>query len=258
MMSASKVSLLLSSNKRFSAQNAVAKSFWTTSVVGEPPMPSTSSQTPERPKKPSTPFMMFSIQKRKNEPMQGTVADVAKELGRQWREMNEGAKRPYFEQFETEKKKYQETMKKFMAKLEKDGNLEIYEASELMTKSEANIRKLKMKIRKLEEEMNKPKGAPNSAFALFVSDENKGTAGRVTEKIRDVAEKWKAMPSAQKMVYEDRLKAMRLERDKMTAAWEKKNMSSEKMTELEKAMASLNVAKSKKRNAASILKQNNA
>ena len=258
MMSASKVSLLLLSNKRFSAQNAVAKSLWTTTVVGEPPMPSTSSGTPERPKRPSTPFMMFAIQKRKNEPMQGRAADVSKELGRQWREMDEGAKRPYYAQFETEKKKYQETLSEFMAKLEKDGNLEIYQASELLTKSEANIKKLKIKIRKLEEEMNKPKSVPTAAFALFVSDESKGKVGKATETIRDAAEKWKAMPSAQKMVYEDRLKAMRVDRDKKMAAWERKNMSSEKMTELEEAMASLNMAKSKKRNAASILKQSNA
>ena len=253
MMSATKVSFLFSGSLRFSAHNAAAKNLWTTPVVGEPPMPSISIGAPERPKRPVTPYIMFALQNGKK--LEGTILDKAKESGRQWGEMNEEAKRPYFTQFEAEKQKYQERMKKFMAQLEKDGKVELFSASETMARSEARIRKLKKEIQKLEEEMDKPKAIPPSAYTVFLVEEIKGMGGSVVERSRAIAERWKAMSSEQKMIYEDKLNAMRVERDKKMGAWAKKNMSSEKMTELEKAMTSLKMTKSKKRSAASVLKQ---
>ena len=257
MMSTTKLSsFLLSGSMRFSAHNAAAKNFWTTSVVGEPPKPPTSITTPERPKRPGTPFLMFAVQKGKS--LEGKASDKAKQLGRQWGEMNEEAKRPYISQFEAEKKKYLERMKTFMAQLEKDGNVELFKASEVMAKSEARIRKLKREIQKLEEEMNKPKGAPLNSYSLFLAEEFKGsTGGRsgLGEMSRAIADRWNAMSGAQKAIYDDKLNAMRVERESKMDAWEKKNMSSEKMTELEEAMTKLKMAKSKKRSAASVLKQ---
>jgi len=257
MMSTTKLSsFLLSGSVRFSAQNAAAKNFWTTSVVGEPPKPPTSITTPERPKRPGTPYIMFAVQNGKS--LEGKASDKAKQLGRQWGEMNEEAKRPYISQFEAEKKKYLERMKTFMAQLEKDGNVELFKASEVMAKSEARIRKLKREIQKLEEEMNKPKGAPHNSYSLFLAEEFKGsTGGRsgLGEMSRAIADRWNAMSGAQKAIYDDKLNAMKVERESKMDAWEKKNMSSEKMTELEEAMTKLKMAKSKKRSAASVLKQ---
>ena len=253
MMSTNKISLLLSGSMRFSAQNAVAKNLWTTSIVGEPPKPSMSVNVPERPKRPASPYMIFALQCGKN--MGGTITDKAKESSRQWREMSEDAKRPYFHQFETEKKNYDETKKKFLAQLEKSGQMELYKASEVMARSETRIKKLKKEVQRLEEEMNKPKSVPKSPFAIFMAEEYKGLQGSFVEKSRALGEKWRILSSEQKRIYEDKLNAMQSEREKNMAAWEKKNMSSEKMTELEKAMASLKMAKSKKRSAASVLKE---
>ena len=253
MMSTNKISLLLSGSMRFSAQNAVAKNLWTTSIVGEPPKPSMSVNVPERPKRPASPYMIFALQCGKN--MGGTITDKAKESSRQWREMSEDAKRPYFHQFETEKKNYDKTKKKFLAQLEKSGQMELYKASEVMARSETRIKKLKKEVQRLEEEMNKPKSVPKSPFAIFMAEEYKGLQGSFVEKSRALGEKWRILSSEQKRIYEDKLNAMQSEREKNMAAWEKKNMSSEKMTELEKAMASLKMAKSKKRSAASVLKE---
>ena len=243
----------MSGSMRFAAQNAAVKNFWTTSVVGEPPAPSTSIRTPERPKRPVSPYIMFVMQNGKN--LEGRPTDKIKVLGRQWGEMNDEARRPYIAQSEAEKQKYEERMKKFMAQLEKNGNVEFFKASEVMARSETSIRRLKRDIQKLEDEMDKPKNAPPNAYSLFVADERKGLTGRVVDTSRAIADKWKSMSSAQKMIFNDKLNAIKLERGKQMAAWEKKNMSSEKMTELEKAMTSLKIAKSKKRNAASVLKQ---
>ena len=239
---------------RSSAQNAVARNFWTTSVVGEPPIPSMSIKTPERPKRPASPYLIFAAQNGQN--LEGTIPYKAKECGRQWREMNEDAKRPYFNQFEAEKKKYDEMMKRFWADLEKSGQMELYQASAVMARSETRVKKLKKEVQRLEEVMNKPKGIPKSAFLVFMAAETKGKiGGSIVERALAITERWRIMSSEEKRIYEEKLNTMRVEREKNMAAWEKESMNSEKMTELVKAMASLKTAKSKKRSAASVLKQ---
>ena len=182
----------------------------------------------------------------------------AKELGRQWREMTEEAKRPFITQYETEKQKYQKTVDDFMMKLEKAGKMELFKAQEDMTRSAATIRRLKTAINKLEEEMDKPKGIPRSPWSLFVVEESKGVklgdkgVGQMTQAL---SEKWKVMSNEEKMVYQDKLKAMTTEWEKKMKAWEKKNMNTEKMTELENAISKLKLAKSKKRIANNVLKE---
>ena len=256
MMSAITTKFLLAGSVRLPAQVAVTRNFWTTTVASEPTKSSTSTKIPEPPKRPLTPYMRFAVPKM--ETMDGPMPGKAKELGRQWREMTEEAKRPFITQYETEKQKYQKTVDDFMMKLEKAGKMELFKAQEDMTRSAATIRRLKTAINKLEEEMDKPKGIPRSPWSLFVVEESKGVklgdkgVGQMTQAL---SEKWKVMSNEEKMVYQDKLKAMTTEWEKKMKAWEKKNMNTEKMTELENAISKLKLAKSKKRIANNVLKE---
>ena len=174
-MSVAKFSFLLSGGVRLpaAAQVAATRNFWTTAAAGEPARSSDSTQLPERPKKPLSSYFQFMKQNGKSLSGTLTVAEKAKEMGRQWREMDEEARRPFVALAEAEQLEYHKNMDKLMAKLEKSGKLELFHAKEDVARSEATIRRLKKKISKLEAEMDIPKSVPKNAWNLFIAEEMK-------------------------------------------------------------------------------------
>ena len=172
-MSVAKFSFLLSGGMRLPAvaQVAATRNFWTTAVASEPARSTTSITLPERPKRPLTPYFQFLMQN--NKTLGGTVTEKTKEMGRQWREMDQEARRPFFALHEAEQLEYRKSVKKMMTKLEKSGKLELFHAKEDVARSEVAIPRLKRKIKKLKVEMGIPKGAPRHAFTVYMSEELK-------------------------------------------------------------------------------------
>jgi len=79
---------------------------------------------PLAPKKPLSAFFVFNNEKKdsiKAANPDFKVVDVAKELGRQWQELNDEQKAPYKKEAEERKKQYEEDLAEYMKKKETDG-----------------------------------------------------------------------------------------------------------------------------------------
>ena len=159
--------------------------------------------------------------------------------------MTEKDKRPFYALYEAEKEEYQKVNDKFMTKLEKEGKTELFIAKGKVTRGEATIKKLKREVKKLEEEMGKPKN-PTRPYCMFLADEGKGKKGLSAPALmRNAQKKWHALPNEQKMIYMDRFKALKVEHTSRMDAWRKQHVNTDKMTELEEAMGKLKIVKRK-------------
>merc|ERR1711861_56557 len=74
------------------------------------------AKDPNKPKRAMVAFMYFSIEQRpavqKKNPSLG-IADISKELGKQWRGMSASQKAPYEEKAAKDKMRYEKEMKSF-------------------------------------------------------------------------------------------------------------------------------------------------
>ena len=143
----------------------------------------------------------------------------SKELRIEWEGLSKEEKSPYTDGYEEERQQY-------LTKLE-----EYKEGAEFKERKKA-VSVIKAKIKKLEEEMNKPKLRLPNTFILYREQMREMSEGADFIKVnKSAATSWKAMSDEEKAVYKRRWEELKSKWQEDMAEWELKNADSPKMSE---------------------------
>jgi len=172
-------------------------------------------------KRPLTGFFRYCMEMRPMVVRQNPnlkAPEVAKVLGQKYKELPIGKKMDMKEAYQNEMKIYQKELEEF--KTTPEGK-EIMEKMSQQRK-EKKLKNFKISLRNLKSEMGLPK-QPASAFNLFVKDQTSGKPGaNVTNKIKDITEKWKAMNERQKTPYVQKYNQLKTKYEEDLAKWKAK------------------------------------
>ena len=159
-----------------------------------------------------TPYILFIKQS-----LPETLKASNKEIRIEWERLNKEEKSPYTEGYEKE-------MQEYHAKIG-----EYKEGAEFKKRKKA-VSIIKAKIKKLENEMNKPKLVTNS-FQLYVNEIREIPRENYFANLQKICGKnWKAMSEEEKAVYKRRWEELKSKWQEDMAKWESKNADSPKMT----------------------------
>jgi hypothetical protein len=132
----------------------------------------------------------------------------------------------------------------FKAELEKDGKLELFEASAKADRREKNFRRVRNDIKKLEKEMAKPKKT-SSGYNLFVAEQTKGSTGRASSQLKEASKKWVTLGEDGQKSYMNRASDNAANREAEKNQWMEKMEGTEKMEALMAAQETMRVLKRK-------------
>ncbi|XP_038060037.1 transcription factor A, mitochondrial-like isoform X2 [Patiria miniata] len=174
---------------------------------------------PQRPKRPSGTFMIFSLEKRQQvikENPSMNIPEIAKVVGKMWRELSEDEKESYRSQSRQNMEDYMEEMETFKASLTEEEERMLEEQTQ-QAKSNKAKRKHKQELRKLE----KPK-RPLTAYSVFLQSKLKNASGSVTGKMAAVSKEWKEMSEEEKTTYYESAARTKQDYEAAMVDWEAK------------------------------------
>merc|ERR1719507_367055 len=101
----------------------------------------------------------------RNQFISDQLKEANKEMKREWSELSDEEKGKYLKQYEEEKKLF-------------NAQMEEYRAGDTYAKNIRNMKIVKAKIKKIEEEMNKPKLIAPKPYNLFLMDKRASLTGK--------------------------------------------------------------------------------
>ena len=146
-----------------------------------------------------------------------------KELRIEWEGLNKEERRPFTEGYEEERQQYLTMLEEYK------------EGAEFKERKKA-VSIMKAKIKKLENEMNKPKLGPTNPLMFYREQMKEMSDGADIIKVaKSASMSWKAMSDEEKAVYKRRWEELKSKWKEDVAEWELNNADSPKMTELKAA-----------------------
>ncbi|XP_022092781.1 transcription factor A, mitochondrial-like [Acanthaster planci] len=176
---------------------------------------------PQKPKRPRGTFMLFSMEKRQqviNENPHLSFPEIAKVIGKMWRELSDDEKEPYRSQARENSETYLEEMENFRASLTEEEE-QMLEEQEEQAKSNKAKRRYKQVLKKLE----RPK-RPLHAYSIFLGSKLKQASGSITDKMAEVSKEWKEMSEEEKAKYYESAAQAKEDYEAAMEEWETKMM----------------------------------
>jgi len=159
------------------------------------------------------------------------LKEAHKEMKREWSELSDEERQKYVKQYEMEKKLY-------------NAQMEEYRAGDTYAENKRKGKVIRAKIKKIEEEMNKPKIKARDPYLLFKMDKRESLTGKhLSERNKMASEMWQALTEEEQMEYNDKLGKLKADWQTDVAEWEERNAYSPKMTELKGYKEMLETAK---------------
>ncbi|XP_064634330.1 transcription factor A, mitochondrial-like [Lineus longissimus] len=191
--------------------------------------PSSSDSDVVLPKRPSTSFNRFYMEKlieiREKHPDVKTVTGLSKIAGGMWKSLSEEDKKVYKDAYLKEKEEFDAKMTPKVKQLMKEKALE------------KKVEKSKKKTKKESKSLGRPRPPP-SGYSLFVKEKSSDVTHSLSaqqELMKDLAQLWKAMVEAEKKPYRDRAAIERAQYQKDLKDWEKKMYKSGRLEFIRKA-----------------------
>jgi len=159
------------------------------------------------------------------------LKEAQKEIKRKWSELSDEERGKYEKLFEEETKLY-------------NAQMEEYRAGDTYAKNIRNMKIVKAKIKKIEEEMNKPKLIAPKPYQLFMLDKRESLTGKhVGERSKIASEMWQALTEEEQTEYKAKWSKLYADWKTDAAEWEVRNADNPKMIELRDHKEMLETAK---------------
>jgi len=185
------------------------------------------------PKRPLSAYMFFCKDKRAEVKQEtgASFSELGKLLGGRWQKLSDEEKRPYEEQNEKDKKRYEAEKENFP-----DDEADEPKSKRAKTKG------------------GKKKGPPKapSAYLLFAADERaklkeEGKGLNFTEQGKEIGKRWGMLSESEKKVYTDKAKEKKKEHEKVIEDWVKENGPLPTKTKKKKAKSDEDAPKKSKK-----------
>jgi len=191
-------------------------------------------------------LLAATMKKRKSglsgKPANASTQFCNKFLSDQLKEANKEIKREWSELSDEEREKYvkpsEEETKLFNAQMEE------YREGETYAENKRKRKVLKAKIKKIEEEMNKPKLMALNSYQLFLMDKREYLKGKnISERSKIASEMWQALTEEEQMEYKAKWCKLKADWKRDVLEWEERNADNPKMTELKAQKKIFEIAK---------------
>ena len=181
----------------------------------------------EIPKKPLSAFFLYkkdNYGQLKAQRPDLSLAELTKELGRMYKSLPEATVKDYKDNAEKESQIYKDAM----AKISPD----VLQAKS-KEKAEKSLKRVKIRISKMEMSMGKPLGKVNG-HALFVAEQHQVAPLNlaVSEKLKMASAKWNALSESEKEAYKAKAAEENSKRDDQMKAWKAEMSETENMKKL--------------------------